>query len=246
MAQLHLNPRSTVSAPPDHSCPVRQAPTAATVTNACPHTSVAARVRRLKEHRERRHQRLAPPLRRHSSTLARGRQQKVCRRPTLLRLPPECPCQPSGTNYCQIQALECVTAADCPTDWSCVTLPGGCWADFEGNTGCNEDSSLCYPPTVPPLGPHPSGPRPSEPGGSPVHPEDDSPPPPQPAPTPPPSNVPPEPGPIHGGGNPIGGHPSLPRGCSIQAPGPSQHSSILGVLSVILGAALLQHRRNDA
>lgn len=76
-----------MSAPPDHPCPVRQAPTAATVTNACPRTSVAARVRRLKEHRARRHQRLALPLRRQSSTLARGRQQKVCRRPTLLRLP---------------------------------------------------------------------------------------------------------------------------------------------------------------
>lgn len=78
-------------------------------------------------------------------------------------LPPDCSCSPSGTNYCQLQEIPCEADSDCPADFNCVASPGTCWEDSEGNSGCSEGSSMCYPEAVPG-----GGMGPTDPSGGPV------------------------------------------------------------------------------
>lgn len=165
-------------------------------------------------------------------------------------LPPsDCSCEPSGTNYCQMKTIACETNDDCPTDWSCIESPGACWADSEGNTGCSEGSSQCYPPSMGggdpsmPTGPSPGGPISTPEDGSGSG-EDDGDVGGEPVP-----EAPPTPG--NGNGGHHGGHHSNPFhqlfplwGCSVDhVVGTSSSSSPWAVFAVGLGAALLRRRR---
>lgn len=171
-------------------------------------------------------------------------------------LPPsDCTCEPSGTNYCQMKTIACEANSDCPADWSCIESPGACWADSEGNTGCSEGSSQCYPPSsgggdpTNPTAPTPDGPV-STPGGDnggSEEQEDDGDVGGDPAPEPPqgPGN-----GGGHGGGHHNGGHDNpfqqlFPLwGCSVEnVVGTSSGTSPWAVFAVGLGAALLRRRR---
>lgn len=173
--------------------------------------------------------------------------------PGELPLPPDdCTCEPSGTNYCQMQNIECETDSDCPTDWSCVASPGACWADSEGNTGCAEGSSQCYPPGNPGGEPLPTAPVVDGPGLPGV----DNGGTPEPAILPQPSEgeesapepaiLPqPEPGDDdgQGGGGSVGGLFGL-FGCSVNnTMGTGSSTSPWAALGLGLGAALLRRRR---
>lgn len=167
--------------------------------------------------------------------------------------PSDCACEPSGTNYCQMKTIACEADADCPADWSCIESPGACWADSEGNTGCSEGSSQCYPPSsgggpTNPTTPTPGGPvsSPGDNGGGEEQ-EDDGDVGGDPAPEPPkgPGN-----GGGHGGGHHNGGHDNpfqqlFPLwGCSVEnVVGTSSGTSPWAVFAVGLGAALLRRRR---
>lgn len=143
--------------------------------------------------------------------------------------PDDCTCEPSGTNYCQMQQLNCDTDSDCPTDWTCLEGPSSCWADSEGNSGCEQGAAQCYPsyqpgPAIPP---NPGGTPPSGEG------EDDG------------APVPTSPGPVttpprgnHGGGG------FAFWGCSLEnTVGLASQSSPWALLSVALGAVFLRRRR---
>ncbi len=151
--------------------------------------------------------------------------------------PDDCTCEPSGTNYCQMQQLDCETDSDCPTDWSCIQGPSSCWADSEGNSGCDESAAQCYPsnqpgPVVPPT-----------PGGTPTSGDGDEegePQPPAPGPVSP-GPVTNPPGGNHGGG---GGHGTFAFwGCSLDNVGLTSKTSPWALLSVALGATFLRRRR---
>lgn len=58
---------------------------------------------------------------------------------------PECGCEPTGSNHCQVQEIECESDADCPAEWSCVEAGAPCWMDSDGNSGCEESTLRCYP-----------------------------------------------------------------------------------------------------
>lgn len=165
--------------------------------------------------------------------------------PGELPLPPDdCTCEPSGTNYCQMQNIECETDDDCPSDWSCVQSPGACWADSEGNTGCSEGSSQCYPPGNPGGTPTPTAPGVpvTDPGAG----EGDNGGVSEPTPELPPV---PEPAPTGGGGRPHGGGGSAGglfglMGCSVDDNvGATSSGSGWAALALGLGAALLRRRR---
>lgn len=161
-----------------------------------------------------------------------------------LPLPPgDCTCEPSGTNYCQMQNIECEADSDCPTDWSCVESPGPCWADSEGNSGCSEGSSQCYPPSVPggypgnPTIPVPDGP--TTPGsGEGDNGEDPA------APQPPRPGGGTGDGNGQGNGSSVGGLLGL-LGCSVNnAVGAGSSTGAWTTLALGLGAALLRRRRH--
>lgn len=80
--------------------------------------------------------------------------------------PDDCTCAPSDVSYCQPQTIACENNDDCPTDWNCIQSPGSCWGDSDGNSGCSEGSSQCYPPSAPGGGPNPTSPSPGAPGNS--------------------------------------------------------------------------------
>lgn len=158
--------------------------------------------------------------------------------------PDDCTCSPSGTNYCQMKTIECTADADCPTDWTCEQFAGECWADSEGNTGCSEGPSQCYPAGTPGSTPGPVVPDapPTAGGGD---------------PTGTPETEPPVDDDDDHGSSP-GGRPHRPHhqagqnpfhrllplwGCSVEAVGTSGTSSPWTLLSVGLGAALLRRRR---
>lgn len=60
-----------------------------------------------------------------------------------------CGCQETDEKYCVVIEQACEEDTDCPQDWSCIDNPAGvCWADTEGNTGCEEadPARVCTPP----------------------------------------------------------------------------------------------------
>jgi hypothetical protein len=64
----------------------------------------------------------------------------------------ECHVEPTGTFACVLEELPCSTHADCPEGLECKAsyTSGGCWADSEGNMGCEEPAvgpSYCQPPS---------------------------------------------------------------------------------------------------
>lgn len=163
--------------------------------------------------------------------------------PGELPMPPDnCTCEPSGTNYCQMQNVACEVDSDCPTDWSCIQSPGACWADSEGNTGCNEGSSLCYPPSNPGGNPNPTAPVVDGPGLPGTGDGD-----PEPAILPQPEDGEDEesapPRGESGGGGSVGGLFGL-FGCSVNNTlGMGSTTSPWAALGLGLGAALLRRRR---
>jgi MYXO-CTERM domain-containing protein len=61
---------------------------------------------------------------------------------------PECGCEPTGTNRCELQELACTTDADCPADFLCIQNPSGwCTGDENGTVTCGTDgpAMVCYP-----------------------------------------------------------------------------------------------------
>lgn len=169
--------------------------------------------------------------------------------------PPDCSCSPSGVNRCQVQEIACETQSDCPDNWSCASRPGVCWADSEGNTGCEEGVGRCYPSydTINQPGGYPgSAPGPTGPSGNGA-----TPPLAQPAPASTTDNAPaPGPGapvsppttevgtaapPAHESNNPVA-HPHPVEGCSVTTPG-GNSPTLWALASAFLGAALLRRRR---
>jgi MYXO-CTERM domain-containing protein len=173
--------------------------------------------------------------------------------PTPTSTPPTCTL--TGINRCQVQEIECETEADCPEDWSCVPQPQPCWRDSEGNSGCIDTGSRCYPFAVNQPSPGFPGttPQPTNPGGAtppiaqpspapgstdnttpaPNNPSSPTPPATYPGPTSPPANE---------GNNPIH-HQNPLKGCAVTAPGGSSSTTLWAVASAFLGAALLRRRR---
>ena len=59
----------------------------------------------------------------------------------------ECSCAPTGEFHCAMNHIDCEVDADCPENWRCqVSSSGTCWADSEGNRGCDEsETRQCVP-----------------------------------------------------------------------------------------------------
>lgn len=177
-------------------------------------------------------------------------------------LPPDdCTCGPTGANYCQLQVVPCATDAECPTGWACIAGPSSCWADSEGNSGCEPAQAQCYPSNPagypePPLGtpgpvgtpssgegdvgqgPSPTVPQgPTAPGATTVPVDPTS-----PGATPDPTT--PSPGVTPPRGNPEGepGPKFSLWGCSVDGVRASSGSSPWMWLSLVMGAAFLRRR----
>ncbi len=61
----------------------------------------------------------------------------------------DCGCVEADTGWCQLSETACEEDADCPDSWTCQDNPeGACWADSEGNTGCEpaDPERICMPP----------------------------------------------------------------------------------------------------
>ena len=60
----------------------------------------------------------------------------------------ECGCELTGESHCEMIEVACESDADCLPGWTCEENPMGvCWADSEGNTGCEpaDPPYLCLP-----------------------------------------------------------------------------------------------------
>jgi MYXO-CTERM domain-containing protein len=64
----------------------------------------------------------------------------------------DCFCEPSGESWCELDEVECDSASDCPSGWTCESFSDGdtvCWSGPDGDEGCeepDEDVSYCVPP----------------------------------------------------------------------------------------------------
>lgn len=170
---------------------------------------------------------------------------------------PECGCEPTGTNHCQRLVIDCESDADCPASWSCLETGGSCWADSEGNSGCDEGPSRCYPAAEPGggvpggVGTDPGGeagfPDDGDPTTTPGSSEPSAPPEPNPPTTGP--DAPQDNAPGDGSGGHHGGHPGsghhfgLWAGCSIDHVGGSSSGTPWALSVLALGAALLRRRQ---
>lgn len=170
----------------------------------------------------------------------------------------ECGCEPTGSNHCQMQDIECESDADCPAQWSCLEAAAPCWVDSDGNSGCQESTLRCYPDGTygsGGLGNAPGNPDPIGESDSP----DQAPIPAGPAtPVEPPVGEPPVGEPPAGDGNGHGsngnggpgGHPGsgnhlgLWATCSVDGvPATGSSGSPWALSALALGAALLRRRR---
>lgn len=165
---------------------------------------------------------------------------------------PDCGCEPTGTNHCQIQEIECTSDADCPAQWSCIESPQGCWMSSDGSSGCDEPESRCYP-TSEPAYPSPGPGYPGDEGDIDDEPDTDPTAPGEGSPT---TGEPPDTdddadGDNNGGGNGHhAGHPGsghhlgLWAACSVDsAPRGTSSGSPWAMSALALGAALLLRRR---
>ena len=71
---------------------------------------------------------------------------------------PDCGCEPTGQNICQLEQMDCGDDGDCMSGWTCLAdyaKAAPCWMDSDGNTNCPESSSpgeptdvakACFPP----------------------------------------------------------------------------------------------------
>lgn len=60
---------------------------------------------------------------------------------------PECGCEPTGTNHCEVVEVACESDADCSEGWSCRAHGGACWQASDGSSGCDEPTYYCAPPS---------------------------------------------------------------------------------------------------
>jgi hypothetical protein len=147
--------------------------------------------------------------------------------------PDDCSCGPTGTNYCQMKDIECDSDSDCPTDWACIQSPGSCWADSEGNSGCESGRAQCYPSSPTPSEP----PVPTDPGGTPTNGDDDMPSEPSPETPQGPGTTPPRG--EHAGGH---GRPFGLWGCSVDNVVGTTTSAPWALLSLVFGASFIRRR----
>jgi MYXO-CTERM domain-containing protein len=66
----------------------------------------------------------------------------------IIPVAPDCTCEPTGQNRCELQEIDCITDADCPAGMICDSVQDTvCLADETGEASCDKDEAIsqCRP-----------------------------------------------------------------------------------------------------